>query len=87
MARSRHQTVELPLIQQCAHRHIEALGELLDHSDRRITRPSLEVADVGAMDPRLERKLLLAQPLLAAQTAEVFGKSLTDIHAPEADAP
>ena len=85
-AKSGRQAVDRTLIQKCAHFHIETLGELLDHSDRRITRPSLEIADVGAMDTSLERKLLLAQPLLAAQAAEILGKTLTDIHAPEADA-
>lgn len=69
------------LRQQFRGSHPQGNGKLLDNDDRRIAGAALDIGDICAVDVRLERELLLAPALLLAQTAQIAGKTKTDIHA------
>jgi hypothetical protein len=70
----------LSSIQQRAGLYLERLGELLDNHDGGIARAAFEVADVGAVDLRLEGELLLRQALLLSQGSQVLSKALANVH-------
>lgn len=44
----------------------ERFRQLLKQQDRWISRPALEVRDIGPVNPRLERKLFLGPAVLRA---------------------
>ena len=51
------------LFYQCECFHIEGTSQFIQNLDRRIASGSLQIADVGSMDFRLVRKLLLWETL------------------------
>ena len=62
--------------------HAQRRSELDQHFNRRIARPALDVADVGAVDPRLEGIVFLAPALGGAQALQVGAKDLANVHLP-----
>lgn len=67
-------------VEQAARRNPERLGQLLNHGCGGVAGAALDVADIGAMDPGLERIVLLAELLCEPQAANVGTKALADIH-------
>jgi hypothetical protein len=60
---------------------LERKREFLDNHDRRISGPSLHVADVGAVNPRLLCQRFLAQAEAKAEMPDVPAKASSNIHA------
>ena len=53
----------------------------VDDLDGRVARSALEIADIGPVQPDLEREGFLGQPALSAERAQVAGEAKADIHA------
>lgn len=62
--------------------HAQGRSKLDQHLDRRIARPALNVADVGAVDPSFEGIVFLAPALGGAQALQVGAKDLANVHLP-----
>ena len=69
-------------IQQVAQGDAEGAGQAIDHLDRRVSRPTFQIADVGAVDTGLVGEALLAQALGATEFLQVFGEAAADIFHP-----
>jgi hypothetical protein len=70
-----------PLLQQSRRAHFQRLRQLLDDRDGRIPSGAFDIADVGAMDARTIRELLLAPTLLVTKTLEVRPEAFANVHA------
>ena len=68
-------------IEQDPRLHFQRLRELFHDGDSRVAGAALEVADVGAVDLRLEGERLLRPVILQAEATQVLGEALSDVHA------
>ncbi len=61
--------------------HAKRLSQLDQYLDRRVPRPTLDVADVGSVDPGLKGEVFLAPAFGGAQALEISAKDLANVHA------
>lgn len=76
----------LASVQEPARRDAQRGGKLLDHCDCWIALPALDLADIGSVNPGLERILLLTPAFRLAQTPHVRSKAKPNIHLENASA-
>ncbi len=67
-------------IQQFAQLYVQCRRQPVHNGDRRITRTTFQIADIGAMNIRAECKLFLRPAFLLTQATKITGKALRDIH-------
>ena len=67
-------------IQQFTQLYVQCRRQPVDDGDRGIARATFQVADIGAVNIRAERKLFLRPAFLLAQATKIMGKALRDIH-------
>ena len=70
----------LNLGEQLRNGHLERICQALHHCDRRVTRAALDAADIGTVNPVLERELLLSKPSCPPQAAQIGSKALAHVH-------
>jgi hypothetical protein len=66
--------------QQLSRLDLRHRGELGDDFQARVTRPFLQFAHVGAVDPRLIGQVLLRDPLRVPQPAQIGVEGLPEVH-------
>jgi len=67
-------------MQQFTQLYVQCCRQPVHDGDRGIARAALQIADIGTMNIRAERKLLLRPAFLLAQATKITGKALRDIH-------
>lgn len=67
-------------VQKLARLYLERVGQLLDDCEGGVAGAALKVTDIGAVDARLERKLLLRPASGLSQTTEIDAEAPDDIH-------
>ena len=68
------------LAEQVRHADAKGFGEGLDHPNGRVARRTLQIADIGPVNTGLVSERFLTQRALMAQTTQVIGKAVLDIH-------
>ena len=69
------------LLEQRRRAYSKRLSKLLDNRNGRVPGRSLDIADVGAMNARPIRELLLTPALPGTEPLEVRPEALANIHA------
>lgn len=68
------------MIEQPSERDAHSGSEPIDHGDGGVAGAPLDVADVRAVQPDLERERFLRKPALGPELTKVPGEALADIH-------
>jgi len=67
-------------VEQLAGRNVEGNRQPVDYQDRGIARAAFQIADVGPMEPDLEREGFLREAPLGAERTKIVGEAKADIH-------
>ncbi len=67
-------------IQQFTQLYVQCRRQPVHNGDGGIACAALEITDIGAVNIRAERKLLLRPTFLLAQATKITGKALRDVH-------